>query len=332
MWSAILRDARGGHPALVTFTFVCLACAAFTGLQMVVDPTLVQGAPAWHKPFKFFLSGGIYAFTFAWYLGQSVGRGSVVRVRERVAWWLGTGIWVALAIELALIALQAGRGVSSHFNLSTTFDMLVFNVMGVMILVLTLVHATLWVRLLRAQWVDRARLVACRWGAGIALLGLAVGGLMVRPTPDQLAEMRAGRPAASGAHAVGTADGGPGLPFVNWSTEAGDRRIGHFLGLHAMQAMPLVVLLAPARWPQAAMLATVRTTGLAYGALTVLLVLQAQQARPLLRPGAALGFAAVLAGAGWIVGMVAVRKRAASSLASAPPPVRPGGSTARTSS
>ena len=68
---------------------------------------MINGAPAWHKPFKFFVSGGLYAFTFAWYLGQAARARPVSAGRRSLAWWLGTGIWVALTIELGPIAMQA---------------------------------------------------------------------------------------------------------------------------------------------------------------------------------------------------------------------------------
>lgn len=44
---------------------------------------------------------------------------------------------------------------------------------------------------------------------------------------------------ARGSHTVGAADGGQGLPFVNWSSVAGDLRIAHFIALHAIQIIPL---------------------------------------------------------------------------------------------
>jgi len=61
---------------------------------------------------------------------------------------------------------------------------------------------------------------------------------MLRPTPEQGSELRAGRISPVGGHTVGAPDGGNGLPGVGWSTQHGDLRIPHFFGMHAFQIVP----------------------------------------------------------------------------------------------
>jgi len=36
---------------------------------------------------------------------------------------------------------------------------------------------------------------------------------------------------------------GPFMPLIGWSLNGGDYRISHFLGVHAMQALPIAALI-----------------------------------------------------------------------------------------
>jgi hypothetical protein len=106
---------------------------------------------------------------------------------------------------------------------------------------------------------------------------------MTRPTATQLADARLqGRITISGAHTVGAADGGPGLPGTGWSTRHGDLRVPHFVGLHALQVLPLLtVLLARRRWSDDRRVRAILVAAAAYSLLFAILLWQALSGQPL---------------------------------------------------
>jgi len=196
--------------------FVALVPVLFL---MQTDERTLLGINVWIKPAKFLLSVGIYLATLAWLLPR-VDIGRALRVVLRWAFIL------TMIGENVLITMQAWRGVTSHFNETTTFDGAVFSAMGTMIAVNTIAALVLLILFVFVprQPLPRAVLAGIRFGLLLFLVASGVGGMMV----------------GQHAHAVGVPDGGPGLPFVNWSTEGGDLRIAHFIGLHALQGLPLL--------------------------------------------------------------------------------------------
>lgn len=214
-----------------------LALAVPSAAGLWLDSRMITGAPAWLKPTKFALSTGVYALTLAWYLAAlSEWRriGAVARYTTVVVMWL----------EIAVIDLQAWRGVPSHFNVSTPLNAVLFGVMGSAIFTQTATAAAVAWAAWRQRFADAPFGWALRFGMTLTIAGALTGALMTQPSAAQLADARStGHMAAAGAHTVGGPDGGPGLPGVGWSTVHGDLRVPHFVGLHAMQVLPLVALL-----------------------------------------------------------------------------------------
>jgi uncharacterized membrane protein YhaH (DUF805 family) len=213
--AAGFRRVRGWHAPLAWFGASMAALAAVSAVGMGVDDRMLVGAPIWAKPLKFSLSFVAYSVTLAWLVAQ------LPRAR-RLAWWTGTVIVVASAIEMIVIVGQVLRGRQSHFNITTSLDASLFSIMAVTIAVLYVANLLVAFMLLRSRLADPVTTWAVRLGVIIALGGMAVGFLMVGPTPEQAQALAAGQTTLSGAHSVGVADGGPGLPLVGWSTTGGD--------------------------------------------------------------------------------------------------------------
>jgi hypothetical protein len=221
-------------PGLTILGFVMAADLLLCMVGLAVDPRIITGAPAWLKPAKFAISTLIAAWSFAFCLASTTVWPRMARV---VDWVLTAG----LAIEIALIDMQAARGTTSHFNFSTTFDTVVFGVMGLSIACIWLTMLLLTILLFRQPFGGSAWGWSLRLGMVLALIGTGSGGLMTKPNRTQLAQAHAtGRLPIGGAHTVGAPDGGPGLPVTDWSARYGDLRIAHFIGMHGLQMLPLL--------------------------------------------------------------------------------------------
>jgi hypothetical protein len=281
---------------LTAIGLAMLVILAGTLLGLAVDPRVVTGAPVWLKPAKFAVSIAIYSLTLAWIFGLIP---EWTRTRRLVGWTTA----IVLVLEMAIIGLQAFRGTTSHFNVSTPFDAVAFAVMGIAIFSQTV--STIWVAvaLWRHAFADRALGWALRFGMTITILGAFTGGLMTQPTTEQLEAARAGkRMTIAGAHTVGAPDGGSGLPGTGWSTTHGDIRVPHFVGLHALQALPLIALLLPRRRPIGpARIRLVLVAAGSYLTLFGVLLFQALRGQSVLAPD---GLTVALLSA-WMVGTVA---------------------------
>ena len=264
-------------PELIATAALMLIVLAGAIVGLVVDTRMITGAPAWLKPAKFAVSIAIYTVTLAWIFTLIP---EWTRTRRLIGWMTA----VTMVIEMTIIGGQAWRGTTSHFNVGTVLDSALFAIMGAAIFIQTLSTIAVAVALWRHRFEDRALGWALRAGMTITIVGALTGGLMTRPTAAQLEAARAGqRMTIAGAHTVGAPDGGAGLTGTGWSTQHGDLRVPHFVGLHAVQALPLVALfLGRLRVARKARQGLVLVAAVSYAGLYVVLLTQALQGVPLI--------------------------------------------------
>ena len=201
--------------ALAMFT-LGLGCL----LGLFIDDRTLMGVNVWLKPLKFSISIGIFLLTTGYLITKYPYTKSKKRIINHVTGW-------TLLLEMAVIALQAARGVKSHYNTETLLDGIFFMSMGIFVGINVVIMAVFMFDTVRLKLrTTKPMQWAILLGWSIVLFGSWVGGQMI----GQM------------SHNIGVADGGPGLPLVNWSTVGGDLRIAHFFALHGIQIIPLFAL------------------------------------------------------------------------------------------
>jgi hypothetical protein len=218
--------------SLFWLAVICVVVAVALIPLWLLDSRQVLGVVVWEKPIKFYISVAIFSFTYSW-LSSFLTRGG------RWVKLTGLVIAVSLAVEIVIILAMASIGETSHFNVSSPTAIAIWSIMATFISIV--LFSTIFISLMILFQKQEFNLkLALALGSINTAVGMGLAYLMTWPTAAQLANYQG----IAGAHAVGVSDGGPGLPFLGWSTVAGDLRVGHFFGLHSIQVAAILLALS----------------------------------------------------------------------------------------
>jgi len=212
-----LHRRKGATNVVVWAIYLELLLMVVLLILLPFDTVQVGGRYRLIKPLNFSMSMAMYLATVV-----------VLLDYLRVSMWLkkviGWGVSICILIGITCITMQAARGTTSHFNNSTPFDSTITSLMDIVDPLNSVFVLFLLIFALQSKYnVSRSSQLGIVFGILLFLAGSVIGGVMV----------------AHGQSVVGVAPGGPGLPVVNWSTTGGDFRVSHFLGIHALQILPI---------------------------------------------------------------------------------------------
>ena len=219
--------------SLFWLAVICVVVAVALIPLWILDSRQLLGVSVWEKPIKFYISVAIFSFTYSWLSSFLTRGGRWVRLT-------GLVIAVSLAVEIVIILAMASLGETSHFNVSTPTSIAIWSIMATFISIVLFSTVFISLMILFQKQQEFNLKLALALGSINTAVGMGLAYLMTWPTAAQLANYQG----IAGAHAVGVSDGGPGLPFLGWSTVAGDLRVGHFFGLHSIQVAAILLAIS----------------------------------------------------------------------------------------
>jgi hypothetical protein len=218
------------------FSFVCLAVSI---IGLLIDDRILLYVPIWLKPFKFSVSSLIFIGSILYFLKYIPNKKFIIVSNKIVSY--------GLMIELIIIYLQVFRGRMSHFNNQTIEDMILFQIMAITIVCVWLgfgVYA--WKLFKTSEYADDMIFKGIQVGVIITFLTMPFAFTMPQPSKTQLQEIIKNKSQIGlivGSHTVNEKDPSQTYPLTGWAKTGGDLRIAHFLGLHAIQILPILAFL-----------------------------------------------------------------------------------------
>jgi hypothetical protein len=228
--STLVRQAWTIGRGLMVLVIVNAVVLVVSTVARFADDTVVNGISVWDKPIKFAISFLAFAPMVLWLFAR-VERTRPIRIGIGVLGW-------SMVVEISVIFLQSARGTASHFNNATTLDSRLYNIMAAGVGVFAVAGLATGLVLARKRLGTGPLAIATKIAVPMMTIGGTLGFAMTSPRPGQT---EAGG-AVIGGHTVGGPDTAEGIAFLGWSTEHGDLRVAHFLGLHSLHVVPLIAL------------------------------------------------------------------------------------------
>jgi len=249
-----IHQIKQRNDTLFIYGLLCLLLSLVFIILTRYSSTHVYNVNAWYKPFKFAFSTFLFAWSMAWYCHY------LPNFNIKLFNW---SVIVLLGFEIFYIAFQASKGQLSHYNISTPVYSALYSLMALAASAVTLYTAYIGLLFFIYDFPNLPNhyLWAIRLGIIIFVIfsfqGFAMGARL--------------------NHSVGAINDNSNWFIVGWSKTVGDLRVSHFIGMHALQVLPILSYYVLKN--------TKLTVGLSlvYGLLALAALIQALKGKPLIK-------------------------------------------------
>jgi len=212
-----IQELKFRNETLYFFGWVCFLLALLFLVLTKVSNTQVFEVNAWNKPFKFAVSLGIYSWTMAWYCYY------LPNFNISLFNWTVVVLW---SFEIVYIAIQSGKGQLSHYNNSTPLYSVLYSLMAFAASAVTLYTAYIGFLFFKHEFHELP--IYYLWAIRLGILLFVVFSFEGFLMGSRL------------NHSVGALNNNSNLFIIGWSKTVGDLRVSHFIGMHALQVLPLL--------------------------------------------------------------------------------------------
>ena len=212
-----IQQLKHRNETLFYYGLLCLLLSVIFIILTKYTTTQVYNVSAWYKPFKFAFSTFLFAWAMAWYCYY------LPNFNIAIFNW---SVIILLGFEIFYIAFQANKGQLSHYNLSTPVYATLYSMMALAATLVTLYTAYVGLLFFTNSFPELPiyYVWAIRLGILIFVLfsfeGFAMGSRL--------------------NHSVGALNDNSNWFIIGWSKTVGDLRVSHFIGMHALQLLPIL--------------------------------------------------------------------------------------------